>query len=76
MSHCTILAVILIVVGLLGSLKALKDRKDSAKSPCAKDLKMRDDQYLFVSASALLSGVALLVLTKKHDSASGGSLWM
>lgn len=67
MSHqdSTVLAVVLILLGLIGILKGLKDKKNSKKLACpAKELKMRDNQYIFMSVVALLGGVILLVL--KH----------
>jgi hypothetical protein len=70
MSHVPnlVVAVLLIIVGFIGTVKALKDKKASKSLPCpAKELKTRDNQYLFVSTVALLSGVALAVIKLKEE---------
>lgn len=69
MTHAdtTMLALVLVVLGLVGVLKGLKDRKNSKTLVCpAKELKMRDNQYIFMSAVALLGGLVLLFLKHKH----------
>jgi hypothetical protein len=71
--NCMILSVILTVIGSIGVLKGLKDQKDSKDKKkfvfCPhKELKMRDNQYLFMSTVALVSGVALYLSVKKKES--------
>jgi len=68
MSHTPniVVAVLLIIIGFIGALKALKDKKASKSLPC-KELKVRDNQYLFMSTVALLSGVALVVIKLREE---------
>lgn len=71
MSHSdtTVLAIVLFVIGLIGLLKGMKDKKDSKKVSCpAKELAMRDNQYIFMSSVVLLGGLGLFVLCRNHSS--------
>lgn len=65
-TNCLILAVVLIVLGLLGLMKGMKDSKNSKSLACPpKELKMRDDQYLFMSGVSLAGGLAMLLLCRE-----------
>jgi hypothetical protein len=73
MSHVPnlVVALLLVVIGFIGIIKALKDKRASKSLPCpAKELKARDNQYLFMSTVALLSGVALAVIRLREEGMS------
>lgn len=60
-----ILAVVLIVIGFIGLGKGLSDKNKSKKSTCcpnSNELKMRDNQYIFMSTVAIVAGFIIMGL--------------